>query len=373
MMIGYLKIKHMRTGKEQYISYFDILTNTSQRILLLRKLQSDPDLKMFCCCSDHDDKEVFISPDGIFQFPKGIPHSSICVEYLNNMLRLTSGTLAPFITKGFVVPVSFSWNPKSRRKLTFMGDHHSMPDLCSQTYDMEMLTETLNSLAFQKTMQRCHGKGLTPDEFLDALQASLLFDIGQLKLKDPKDEELTLSGKRLLTPKSPANDIYFLYGKVLSVDERFTKYVYLRVRTINAAEITITIDQTVWDNKMFPITKCPHVSDAYLWISGIIETKILKSYKKGSYDPMTGTTTNGEMNTYKANKLRQGTLFFANDYGLLCTSMKELKEGNAALSSGEYLERTFLPLPFKAPDGAYTWNLPYAVCQNSDHTFRIIW
>lgn len=338
-MENLIKIKYPNAEKTEYMTYFSLLTDASLRKRLIRKMEAIPTTHLFCCCSALDDREFFLSPDGKILFPKGIPHTSSCVQNIRNTVQLTEGALSPFLSEGGAIPVSFSWRSRTRKHLTLIQNVGAVPERKEDPFSMEALVLTLNTLAFQKAATQSTGITLSEEGFREELMRHLIFDVGQLTLKSPKDELLPLSVSRLLSPKSRAGDIYFLYARVLQINDTYNRYIYLRVESVSGASITITVDRSVWGPLTKEITDAPYVNGTPLWIAGLIETKILKSYKRGTYDSYTGGTSGGELKEYKANILRQGILFYTSDYGLLCLDAEEVDFCNTHMRKGNVVNR----------------------------------
>ncbi len=338
-MENLIKITEPNTEKTEYMTYFSLLTDASLRKRLIRKMEENPTTHMFCCCSSLDDREFFLSPDGKLLFPKGIPHTSSCVQNIRNTVQLTEGALSPFLSEGGAIPVSFSWRTRTRKRLTLVQSVGTVPEKKEEPFSMEALVLTMNTLAFQKAATQSAGITLSEEEFREELMRHLLFDVGQLTLKSPKDELLLLSVSKLLSPKSRAGDIYFLYARVTRINDTYNRYIYLRVQSVSGASITITIDRSVWGSLTKEIMDAPYVNGTPLWIAGLVETKILKSYKRGTYDTYTWGTSGGELREYKANILRQGILFYTSNYGLLCLDAGEVDFCNFHMEKGDVVNR----------------------------------
>ena len=358
------------TDKYRYYFYTDLLTDVSLRIRLTNILKSDDNTHLYCGCSFEHDKEIFISDEGKILFPKGIPHSTYCVSYIKEMLSLGAGSLSPFITKGGAVPVNFTWKARTHKSISVIDTADLLAEGSAMIFDLASVVTTLNALSFQHTSVRAAICTPAPD-FLEQFMKALLFDMSRITLKDKKGELLPLSVNRILNKSSPAGDVYFFYGKVLKIDESYKRYTYVRIHSVGECDITITVDQSVWGDTLKKIYRSPLASDGLLFMAGLVETKVLKSYKQGSYDPYTGMSTDGSMREYKANILRQGVLFFANDYGLMCSTKEQFDKSMELLDKGYYLERAFLALPRKE-NGEVIWERPFATAISPNGKTEVI-
>lgn len=357
-MIGYVRLVDHNTGEIQNESYLGLFMDKT-RIYQLQKIMTEkPGMKLYCGCSELNDRPVYLTPGGAIRFPEGIPHSSCCVAYLKQMQAAISQTvIGALLGGGAPLQVTFRWGRGCHRRLTYLkalqqpyGKITERITLADFVYLRNVLTFYKCAIAPQKTPR------IDAAEFQSSFLSKLLFDFGTHTLEDSSRTKYKITNDCFLSPFSPAGKTYFYYGQVKSINDVYLKNVFLNCALFGHG-LSLTVPRALWESCVESIPP-ENLDTLPLWIAGFVDAKEIKVMMKGSYDSITRTSYGGKFKERTEYSIKCGVLFFTNHYGLICASPEECAGGDTAMRMGYGLEKPVFAIPDRAGDGTITYSCP---------------
>lgn len=331
---GYFRKVNLIGQTLNYYSYGAILFDLQERVRLYGELTGNQNLKLFCACSEFNDREIRITNTYGFDFQAGIEHHPYCI---NNIRRLSKfiirNEISPFIGNAGSIPVSFRWKKGCRSASGFIGPAALY---FNQTgLSLSSLVAIMNIRAFKK----CVGKGSNYPTELDFFN-EVSFEMGRYILSDSKGDQIALTSTSMYQPSQKPGSISFIYARIINYDESYKSKVYIGC-SYSYGKTNICIDKEKWD-----FLKANIIPDVPLYVAGFVVTKEVSVFVKGRYDSKTHTAYKAsEQKKRIENVLSSFVLFHANNHGLLCFTKEEYWLGNYLCNKNIIYEKPYYPMP----------------------------
>jgi len=305
----------IRNGSSSPIYYEDILLNAAKR----RSFASSTE-HFYCGCNAMKSTQVHISNEAITF--GGSPHSSECGRYLKQLqTALNSKGMNSFIS-GEPIPLNINWSSGSRRHWYILTSH-SFPESTrgitrkGQLSFAEFVYIFLASAAWTFWEEGYPAIG--------SLEKHLQFELGRFTLR-AKNGDLLPIANHIYRKYAKVNESYFFIGRLVGVNEKYSKYVYLYYQLDKQYSIRLSKEEYT--------DILPHLNPYLpLWICGIVTPREKTVQRKGIYSKYSHSSY-GYKETVREEVPTVICFFHTEDHGLLCMNETEARLLQSAVEEG---------------------------------------
>lgn len=301
----------IRNGSSMPIYYEDILLNAAKR----RSYASNTG-QFYCGCNVRKSTQVRLSNEAITF--GGSPHSSECGRYLKQLQTALNGKGMNAFISGNPIPLNINWSSGSHRHWYILNSH-SFPtrERKGQLSFSEFVYTFLASAAWTFWEEGYPTIG--------SLEQHLQFELGRFTLC-AKNGDLLPIANHMYRKYAKINETYFFMGRLVGVNEKYPKYVYLSYQLDKQYSIRLSKEEYA--------DILPHLNP-YLpvWICGIVTPRERNIQRKGIYSKHSHTSY-GYKETVREETPTVICFFHTEDHGLLCMNEEEARQLQSAVEEG---------------------------------------
>lgn len=315
--INYGYIRKVDTANHKlldFYSYPELLTNPMLRSRLKIELEHSPERRLFCACSEHNDRPVYINDSYSLYFPEGSRHAGSCVSYLTTLMEYVNHPLIKeLVSTKPCLQVAFKWAAGSRLYQSVITN--AIPSITeSKRLSLDDFVKYTNLCTFYRiAMEICHGKRSSypsADEFLQMAS----FELGKCTFIDQSEAAFSITERTLFRPHQALGTVSFLLARILYVNSSYKSRLYFTAKHLTG-ETMFEMDHGRWESLEPDINQ-----DLPLYICGFVRSVEGTIYRKGRRDSVTHTYQGAVSKKKEAYHMLSFVLFHANTYGLLCCS-----------------------------------------------------
>ena len=339
--INYGYIRKIDTRNNQlldFYSYPELLTSPVLRSRLKAELEQSPNCRLFCACSELNDRPVCINDSNSLYFPEGSRHASCCVSYLTILMQYISHPIIKeLVSAKPCLPVAFKWVTGSRLYHSVITDTRlSIMETDRLSLDDYVKYTNLRTF-YQIAMEIYHGNRSnypSAEEFLQMVS----FEFGKCTLIDQSGAAFPITQKTIFRPHLPPGTVSFLFAKILSVNSSYKSRLYFTALH-SCGETMFEMDHDRWEYLEPEINP-----ELPLYICGFVRSAEGNMYKKGRRDSITHIYHGAVSKKKETHHMLSFVLFHANAYGLLCCNKEMYDKTNNLCAAGAACYLPFFPV-----------------------------